>query len=1757
MEVTEGIEPSVEYARDLLTMHSQRTINVSTFAARRDIQRKKFQLLISQNLHVENEAKRLMTMGRSAEDLENIYKNIEVSVQKEIEIFALKVAEDIASLEKDIDNDLLERLSVERSFENDIIALKSEYVDGISCLDDENRELFVCEKSNLFTKYLDDMCEACKRAVSRTSALQRVADELHTQTQFEQQKCEALQYIVEKALESNFLSLMKTQQSRRNLGTALINEYEKDLKGLENILAEKKFRQTEFLHDRLNKRKALRESELLKSTGLTAVEISKIVEEEYEHDLEAGESDILTRLDEEKDLELKGLEEKAKVDLDELNELGSVVTEFTIAQGFASVTDKALEELSLQADNRNDSMLKQALEKEMRAMRSSYDVESRRLEDSLISSQAKEKALLKSQLEARRKKREAELLASGLSERKAEQQASNEHKEELSKAMDAVDERTQKQIEDLQVTLQNQLKAEEAEILEKFSRGEAADITPELLATSKQNFMKDKISFLEDIRMSTLDHLKSEQENDVHRLELAHLASLESLNQELAYSREQGKVRIEQKLKALRDRRKSELVAEGFSESDAAAQAEVEASNEFNAEMAAIDLAESEAKAKLERKFEGLFESLREQYEKSMDIFVNGIEAHVQNSTAAILEDLESKKLLMMRKLIEEGMPESDADRVVRSQFESDFAAAKARDENLMSLASTKLNDLLSDNFESKSRAIRMEHEKKLIGLSAAQNKAKDEAVSSLRDRLEKRKNRRVEGLVRMGINDTEAARIAEVEFEDTEDQISEFEKHYSQQLAENLNGTADALAKRREDFAGQLATLEEREDSEASNLFEQVIQTERELAARFEETAAANSGALLQASKEVQELAEKDIQEWRQKYEADCQRLEDELLTSKLKEKSLLKSQLENRRKKREAELRDRGVAEKDAERLAAEEHVEEDARLLKEFDARVEAEASSLKQKLKEEGDEEMKQIIQKKYDEASLAALEANFERQAAHQKLDSLRQQQKEEAQKLEDGMAASRKANELKLKSRLAEKRAAAVRDLEAQKVSSEEKQRMLQQLEEEEHKSMMELLKQREVEEDAARREQEEEHRVLLIQLEKDAKEKELEAIAQAAKESALLSMKDLQNRADEEKNSKNLQRLRDQYAKEEERLKLEAESQKSQGRGKLAERLAQKRQQREKELAEKEAKALADLASKHAAEASERDAKLVWTERLRICMEEAASLGFADAEFEDYCMQNVVAKGMVPQKQLYDAVERVLNPRHSREMTGLLKGNFDERIQALKFAVQKLLEDKAVSRMKLIEVLNSEGADDVTVLQRLAELDAEYSSKQAAVEQQVTSSLEPIHMQQQISTRQQQLQDVSRLISLYSDPEALLKLQESSKTQADELEEYRQRVEKEKKAREDKLALERKEIEERLRQQHEAEVRRLQEQLRAEVAKTEASFETEKRALMERKELMEKQQATEKGDLDNQEKERILLDFEREHTAALLALEKEKNDQKKKLQERLAAKRQIKATRVVPPPAAPVKERRMSQITQMWNNLSKRRTSIKGLNKDDDVSSAAASVAASFAQSAAASATAERRASLASLGKNLKAAVTVAAASVTQSAYNPGFNAALAQIEAKIEVKLDRIEKLINAISTSKTDVRVGAGDAALAASYQDDNEPQPGDSLVVVSDEINDLAVQESTRLAFGRRLAALVGIKDVVLKAAHSLPPPKVASNAFAFSYMIDEASHTVYVHKLRLSSSGDFGLLLMHAFSHLKVHFVMTTIFTLLYMHYIVA
>jgi hypothetical protein len=146
-----------------------------------------------------------------------------------------------------------------------------------------------------------------------------------------------------------------------------------------------------------------------------------------------------------------------------------------------------------------------------------------------------------------------------------------------------------------------------------------------------------------------------------------------------------------------------------------------------------------------------------------------------------------------------------------------------------------------------------------------------------------------------------------------------------------------------------------------------------------------------------------------------------------------------------------------------------------------------------------------------------------------------------------------------------------------------------------------------------------------------------------------------------------------------------------------------------------------------------------------------------------------------------------------------------------------------------------------------------------------------------------------------------------------------------------------------------------------------------------------------------------------------------------------------------------------------------------------------------------------------------------------------------LAQIEGLGAVGQPAAAAAAAAAATPPTASEASAGAPVAGSSYYvDEKPPEVGHELSTLND--SEVALQEKSRLEYGALLASMVGLSRVKLVIARSLPaiPADMAGNSFAASYRFDASKETLYIHEDKMTNSGDFGLVVIHALSHIKTN-----------------
>ena len=1341
---------------------------------------------------------------------------------------------------------------------------------------------------------------------------------------------------------------------------------------------------------------------------------------------------------------------------------------------------------------------------EAEALRKEYEQELLGLEGALDAKKKQSQDFLKKSLEKRKKARAKELMdLDGKSQVEAEQIAAAElsreeefQKDKLAKQHD----RSRK----LQLTAANEEFQEMSEDAER-SKQLAADMLAGGSNNAKFKRIKDLTALLQAKEKERIKELIAGG-MDAAQAEVV-------ANKEMKQRLKEGIAGIEASLAA-----SGKLMKDGVSEGvkdrlDALDSAKEKACVGKSAEESAAIAAAFESEAERLRRVELAAHS-------ALD---SGLQHLKDKEHKALQERLKNRKKAVAA-AVEKDSPSLSAEEVSSKVDElmlAEEAAEKAELEAVLAGVEEHAGSAVDDQYNAKILAMKQKHECTLNGLEASLQTKKDLQQQHLRDRL--KKHQKHQQAVLAQVAESGALTAEEVDGVMQQEAMmgdAELDRQEAEHERDNTNAVQEkqvaleAIDASWEQQAKELAALE---DKESTQLRSEQAQKENDLIKSDE---AANSkiiSSAMQAAKAVRESANDSLANIREEHEKAVEKLQVDMYNKKQQAEKRLNDKIVAARNKAKQKIKTAKeevgdiIDDSVAEQLAVKEVAKEEATAWEQLNQELNEEEKRKSEELADALQAEEAKIMEVQHVAAAEKAAKSAEETEDANAKLIALKHEQDEEVHKLEDKLAAKRKAQEERLKAKLAEKKAANAMKMAAEHASDETQRQEQEKLAQEAHAELVRLQKEQMEEEEAERKRLQAEQEKLLIAAQAEAKQKETEAAIAALEETTLSTIKDIKARNEEELRNREVQRMREAHDRETEKAAKAEAAQRSAGKEKLAERIAAKRAKKEAELKAAEEKALQELTAKHEEEKREaealKEAKKVWTDRLADAQQEAKKSELEGAAEEDFLLGETLGKKLVPETHMTECVELILKERHSGALTQLLTVQYGERVSAIKTAIEKISEEKKQAKLDLYARLaesRGDEEDDATFSRTAVQaLDEEYVQKQHQAEMKATAVMESAHMKAQMALRQEQLSELASIISMYSDSDSLSKLQAlNGKSQIQEMADYRERLERERKEREEKMELERHEQEDKLRKQHEAGLLKMEEELRVQKEKTEAAMDVKRQAIERQKEEAEKKALDEAGTMNKQEKDKILAEHEAHAKKQLAALETERKDQKSKLNERLAARRSKN-----PKPAAVPAPASEAPTT--------------------------ADPAAVAAKPAAAKPVAQAVAPASDSG------AAIAAASEMKVHMS------------KIETKLERIDRVLATLESGvgfPAAAAAAAADApaptpvpaaAAAPTYRDTEEPAEGTGLEVMEDE--DCSLQMIARLDFGRNIAAdKLGLKSLTIKAAKSLAPSTLSNNAFKSSYFYDVGSNTLYVHQKKLTSSGDFGLIVIHALSHIAVN-----------------
>jgi hypothetical protein len=265
--------------------------------------------------------------------------------------------------------------------------------------------------------------------------------------------------------------------------------------------------------------------------------------------------------------------------------------------------------------------------------------------------------------------------------------------------------------------------------------------------------------------------------------------------------------------------------------------------------------------------------------------------------------------------------------------------------------------------------------------------------------------------------------------------------------------------------------------------------------------------------------------------------------------------------------------------------------------------------------------------------------------------------------------------------------------------------------------------------------------------------------------------------------------------------------------------------------------------------------------------------------------LKTTLEQGMVVPEQMGIAIEKAFEMRHASEFTSLIVQQAEEQSNALKKELTGLYDQKNKERLQLMEQLKRNGVDEQGKAQALAALDERFESLRADKNAKLMKDQQQKHFDEQLQLKQEQLQETAAAFKEL----APLAVQEEfgileAKRLANEMQLFTKRLQTDLHADRTDVdadaARMKKEVDEQRKVQAKKEEEELSRKLDARKAQMLAEQERKKAALLAVR------------DLDNSQREKIMMQFEADKRRIESAIEKERKRQQKRLAKLLEARK-------------------------------------------------------------------------------------------------------------------------------------------------------------------------------------------------------------------------------------------------------------------------
>ncbi|GBG24881.1 Sushi, von Willebrand factor type A, EGF and pentraxin domain-containing protein 1 [Hondaea fermentalgiana] len=520
---------------------------------------------------------------------------------------------------------------------------------------------------------------------------------------------------------------------------------------------------------------------------------------------------------------------------------------------------------------------------------------------------------------------------------------------------------------------------------------------------------------------------------------------------------------------------------------------------------------------------------------------------------------------------------------------------------------------------------------------------------------------------------------------------------------------------------------------------------------------------------------------------------------------------------------------------------------------------------------------------------------------------------------------------------------------------------------------------------------------------------------------------------------------------------------------------------------------------------------------------------------------------------ELYRGIEKILEPRHTREKLELSQRQFQQRTQQIKTRFAEVQNEKHERKKAIIQ----SGAS----LDEIEKLEAECKEKLRVIEDEVTQNVEEAHKVEQDELTRRHAQEIGKYVSKYSrKPKETI--QQDAQVESTEL---RAMLDKEREFRLREIQNERAAAEFRAREAFDKAILDLERGLRDYRAEhagdTAAVFEARKAKLLQKQ--MTSHDIVLKTARDDTQRREMRAGFELERERLATAIRAEHLRQVKSVEarvERLKAKSARYYRRVLDARLRDIADVTTRKVMIMDDALrrmfAQRNAKVEAIMASPSEPGSPGSpfsvggADALYYEQAFQDSPPQNLAELQALhrSESMRRISALQGTSATAAVAGVALSSMPSPSTAALEKKLEAIELLlqsmrgISASSSGETETRGGAQVSHQSApQYTDPLDAGFTTSSEVVEIASEDLLPTELSRLRLGDRILRVLGLQgQVSLRAARSVPSNQAQASAFKQSFSWDESERRLYLRVERFTNVGDFVLVLVHCLAHIKVH-----------------